>query len=62
MNTVTIPKLASDAFPDPRPAPELCLLAAVMQMKLRDLGKRHYQAEARAFIESQDFEVFCEWL
>ena len=62
MNTVTIPQLDPEACHDPRPTPELCLLAAVVQMALRDLQKRQHQAEAQAFIQSQDLELFCDWL
>ena len=62
MNTASVPKLDPAAFSDPRPTPELCLLAAVVQMALRDLQKRQHQEEAQAFIESQELELFCEWL
>jgi hypothetical protein len=40
----------------------VCLLAAVVQMALRGLLKRLQQAEARAFIESEDQKLFCEGL
>lgn len=47
---------------DPQPIPELCPLAAVVQLALRDLQKRRHQAEARAFIESEDCAAFCDIL
>jgi len=62
MDTASIPQLDPEAFPDPRPTPELCLLAAVVQMALRDLQKCRHQEEAREFIESQGLELFCDWL
>ena len=62
MDTITIPQLDPLSCPDPRPAPELCLLAAVVQLALRDLQNPQYQAEAQDFIESEDLNLFCEWL
>ncbi len=62
MNTAAIPQLDPLAYPDPRPTPELCLLAAVVQMALRDLQKRQHRKEAREFVESQELELFCEHL
>lgn len=59
---VTIPQFDSDIYPDPYLTPELCLLAAVVQMALRDLQKRWHQAEAQAVIEAEELELFCEWL
>ncbi len=52
------------------PAPELLLLAAVVQMALRDLQgnlkdmrkRSERQADAREFIASPELEVFCDWL
>ncbi len=70
MNTVTIPKLPPDALPDPRPMPELFLLAAVVKLALRDLQGNlkdmrrtgEHQADTRAFIASPELELFCDWL
>ncbi len=58
----TLPQLDPQACPDPRPAPELCLLAAAVQLALRDLQKPQYRNEAQAFIESEQLQLFCEWL
>ena len=38
------------------PAPELCLLASVVQMVLRDLQRRLQQAEAVALLESLEWD------
>ncbi len=62
MDTASIPQLDPEAYPDPRPTPELCLLAAIVQMALRDLQRHQHQAKAMEFIESQDLELFCDWL
>ena len=40
----------------------LCLLAAVVQMALQDLQKRQHLAEAHAFVESEELELFCDRL
>ncbi len=58
----TVPQLDPVACHDPRPAPELCLLAAIVQLALRDMQHPQHQAEAEAFIESQNVELFCDWL
>ncbi len=31
-------------------------------MALRDLQKRQHRAEAQAFIDFQELDLFCEWL
>ena len=62
MSTVAIPQLDPDAYPDPRPSPEICLLAAIVQMALRDLQSRQHQEEARAFVDGQELELYCEWI
>lgn len=62
MNTITVPQLAPEACHDPQPTPELCLLAAVVQMALRDLQQSKHRDSAQAFIQSKDFAIFCEWL
>ncbi len=58
----TPPQLDPVACPVPRPAPELCLLAAIVQLALRDMQKPQHQAEAQEFIESEGLDLFCEWL
>ena len=62
MDTVTIPQLDPEAFPDPRPTPELDLLVAILELAFRDLKQPEHQAEALAFVASEDFEMFREWL
>ena len=34
----------------------------LVQLALRDMQKPQHQDEAQAFIESEDLELFCEWL
>lgn len=58
MNSIT----TIEAYTAHHPTPELCLLAAVIQMALRDLQQSKHRDSTQAFIESTDFAVFCEWL
>ena len=43
-------------------------MVAILELAFRDLedaehvGHTKHQAEAAAFIESEDFEIFCDWL
>ncbi len=62
MSTVTIPQLDPEAFPDPRQRPEHDLLIALLELAFHDLKQSEHRAEAWELIESQDFEMFCEWL
>ena len=62
MNTGSVLQLDPAACHDPRPTSELCLLAVVVQMALRDLQSCQHQDEAQAFIESQELELYCEHL
>jgi len=50
MDPTNVPQLDPEACYDLRPTSELCLLAAVVQLALRDLQKGRHQAEALAFI------------
>lgn len=62
MDATAILQLDPAAYHNPSLAPELCLLAAVVQLALRDLQKHQHRAEAREFIESVDLDLFCDWL
>ncbi len=70
MDAVTIPQLDPETWHDPPPAPELCLLAGVVSLALRDLKgglkstrkRQEHQVDALEFIESPELELFCEWL
>ncbi len=62
MQPTLAPQLDPEACTDPRPAPEVCLLAAIVQLALRDMQHPQHQGEAEAFIESEDLELFCDWL
>ena len=39
-----------------------CLLAAVVKVALRDLQRPEYQEDAKEFMESEELELFCDWL
>jgi hypothetical protein len=64
------PKLHPELCPDPRSKPELHLLANVVMLALSDLKggpgnprrAEALKAEAKAFFESVDFDLFCELL
>ena len=62
MDTVTIPQLDPGVWHKPRLTPEMCLLVAILELAFRDLKQPEHQVEAKAFVASDDFEMFCEWL
>ena len=65
MNPVTIPQLDSGVWHKPRLTPEMCLLVAILELAFHDLRDAEHperQAAAKAFIGSEAFEMFCDWL
>ncbi len=55
-------QLDPSIYSAPWSTPELDLIVAILKLTLHDLKIDQYKAEAAAFVASQDFEIYCDWL